>query len=53
MSRCDNTSQDIAGMDLMTFQVIAGMDYRSQYIADIAHMIQAIGVTEFPDEIRT
>ena len=38
MSRYDNTSQDIAGMDLNTFQVIAGMEYMSKDIAGMEYM---------------
>ena len=53
MSRYDNTSQDIAGMDFSTCQVIAGMVYMSQDIAGMAHMIQAIAFMELCDEART
>ena len=53
MRRYDNTSQDIAGMDFSTCQVIAGMKYMSQYIAGMAYMIQEIAVMEFCDEART
>ena len=53
MSRYDNTSQDIAGMDFSTCQVIAGMVYMSQDIAGMAHVIQAISVMELCDEART
>ena len=38
MSRYDNTSQDIAGMDLNTFQVIAGMEYMSKDIAGMEYV---------------
>ncbi len=38
MSRYDNTSHDIAGMDLNTFQVIAGIEYMSKDIAGMEYV---------------
>ena len=40
------TSQDIAGMDFITCQVIAGMDYKGQDVAGMEHIIQEIAVMD-------
>ena len=53
MTRHDNKSQDIAGMDFSTCQVITGMVYISHDIAGMEYAVQAITVMDFCDEART
>ena len=53
MTRYDNNSQDIAGMDFNTCQVITGMVYISHDIAGMEYGVQAITVMDFCDEART
>ena len=53
MSRYDNTSHDVAGMDLNTFQVIAGIEYMSKDIAGMAAITEEIAVMDLCNEART
>ena len=53
MTRHDNKSQDIAGMDFSTCQVITGMVYISHDIAGMEYGVQAITVMDFCNEART
>ena len=53
MKRYDNKSQDIAGMDFNTCQVIAGMEYISQDIAGMEYTVQEIAVMDIFKEART
>ncbi len=53
LTRHDTKSQDIAGMDFSTCQVITGMVYISHDIAGMECGVQAITVMDFCDEART
>ena len=53
MSRYDNTSHDVAGMDLNTFQVIAGIEDMSKDIAGMADITEEIADMDLCNEART
>ena len=53
MSRYDNTSQDIAGMDFSTCQVIAGIDFSCQDVASIEQISQEIAAMACVESART